>query len=128
MCNQCVPGPFLGALVATRLGSAGNVVQGIQFIANFIFKDTHLSEVILWLLQMVSVKILIKVVTRFLIQNFFEVVADDDIILIMFALVHPNYSKSEVETFIVKLVQFAESVFYYTEVKMPCFSYFTMYY
>ena len=128
MCNQCVPGPFLGALVATRLGSTGNLVQGIQFIANFIFKDTHLSEVILWLLQMVSVKILIKVVTRFLIQNFFEVVADDDIILIMFALVHPNYSKSEVETFIVKLVQFAESVFYYTEVKMPCFSYFTMYY
>ena len=70
VCNQCVPGPFLGALVATRLGSAGNVVQGIQFIANFIFKDTHLSEVILWLLQMVSVKILIKVVTCFLIQHF----------------------------------------------------------
>ena len=41
------------------------------------------------------------------------------------ALVHPNYSKSEVETFIVKLVQFAESVFY-TEVKMPHINYFTM--
>ena len=48
--------------------------------------------------------------------------------LLCCALVHPNYSKSEVETFIVKLVQFAESAFYYTEVKMPCFSYFTMYY
>ena len=30
--NQCVPDPFLGALIATRLGSAGNVGSFISKI------------------------------------------------------------------------------------------------